>query len=135
MSTQIGTVILDRDLVFINEYDYSLVYASSTPTIGGGIIVQEFEKTEKGRKVILSSSETQGLQLKSTVDDLVALSNSGANNIFTLTISSNSKTFTKTVRFMNEIEGGAIKAEPFQGRDGLHSDTIYYKVELNLMVV
>jgi len=135
MSTVLGTCTLDRDLVFMNEYEYSLVNATVAPTLGGGMYVQEFAALEKGRQVILGSTETQGLQAKSTVDDLKALADAGANNTYTLTISSNSQTFTKTVRFMNEIEGGPIKSEPYYPRDGLHSDTILYKVTLYLMVV
>lgn len=133
MSTVIGTVTLDKDMVFSDEYDYSLINASVTDTIGGGVVVQEFDAVEKGRPVTLVSTETQGLQLKSTVDSLKALADSGANNTYTLTIISNALTFTKTVRFRNEL--GAVKAEPMQVRDGLHSDTIWYRVEIHLMVV
>jgi len=134
MSTTIGSVTLDRDLVFINEYDYSLVESSTTKTIGGGIIVQEFEVSERGRKIILSSSETQGLQLKSTVDALMDMCNSGVYNTYTLTINSNGSTFSKTVRFIHEMDGSPIKAEPIMPREGFHSDSVFYKVELNLQV-
>lgn len=133
MSTVIGTVTLDKDMVFSDEYDYSLINASVTDTIGGGVVVQEFDAVEKGRPVTLVSTETQGLQLKSTVDSLKALADSGANNTYTLTIISNALTFTKTVRFRNEL--GAVKAEPMQVRDGLHSGTIWYRMEIFLMVM
>lgn len=135
MSTQIGTVTLDRDMIFSNEYNYGLIVASVTNTLGGGVIIQEFSKAEKGRQIILVSSETQGLQLKSTVDALMALAGSGVYNTYLLTINSNSKVFSETVRFMHEVSDGAIKAEPFFARDGLHSDIIYYKLEINLMVI
>jgi len=135
MSTVIGTVTLDNDMVFDNEYDYNLINASVEDTIGGGLVVQEFDKLERGRNITLVSTATQGLQLKSTVDALKALADAGINNTYTLTITSNNQTFTKTVRFRNELDGGAIKAEPMQVRDGLHSSTIYFMVEIYLMVV
>lgn len=133
MSTVIGTVKLDNDMVFSDEYDYSLINASVADTIGGGIVVQEFDAVEKGRSITLVSTTTQGLQTKAIVDSLKALADSGANNTYTLTITSNTLTFTKTVRFRNELD--PIKAEPMQVRDGLHSGTIWYRVEIYLMVV
>ena len=134
MSTIIGSVTLDRDLILQDEYDYSLVNASIEDTLGGGLVTQEFEKLEKGRPVTLISTETQGLQTKSTVDDLKALADAGANNTYALTISSNSQTFTKTVRFRTEL-AIPIEAEPFYPRDGLHSDDVLYRIKIYLMVV
>lgn len=133
MSTVIGTVTLDNDMIFSDEYDYSLINASVANTIGGGVVIQEFDAVEKGRPITLISTETQGLQTKAVVDSLKALADSGANNTYTLTIISNALTFTKTVRFRNEL--GAVKAEPMQVRDGLHSDTIWYRMEIFLMVM
>jgi len=135
MSTVIGTVTLDRDMIFSDEYEYNMVNSEVAPTIGGGIVVQEFEGLEVGRFVTLVSTESQGLQLKSTVDGLKALADSGAGNTYTLTISSNSETFTKTVRFRHEVDGGPIQFQPMQVRDGLHDDTVYYKGVISLMVV
>ena len=135
MSTTIGTVTLDRDMIFENEYEYNMVSAEVTPTIGGGIVVQEFEALEKGRLVTLISTETQGLQLKSTVDSLKALADSGAGSTYSLAISSNGESFSKTVRFRHEIEGGPVQFQPMQVRDGLHGDTVYYKGTIYLMVV
>lgn len=135
MSTVIGTVTLDKDMVFEDEYSYNMINAEVTPTLGGGIVVQEFEGMEVGRSVTLVSTESQGLQLKSTVDALKALSDSGAGNTYTLTITSNSQTFTKTVRFRNEQDGGAVVFEPCQVRDGLHSSDIWYKGTIYLMVM
>ena len=135
MSTVLGTVTLDKDMIFEDLYSYNMINASVERTLGGGIVSQEFEASEKGRNITLVSSETQGLQQKSTVDDLKSLADSGAGNTYTLTITSNSQTFTKTVRFRHEIEGGPVQATPMQHRDGLHSDTIWYKLTLYLMVV
>jgi hypothetical protein len=135
MSTVIGTVTLDRDMIFSDEYSYNMVSAESVPTIGGGVVVQEFMALEAGRNVTLVSTDTQGMQLKSTVDDLKALCDSGAGNTYTLTISSNSQTFTKTVRFRNELDGGAVVFEPVQVRQGLHDDAIYYMGSVFLMVI
>lgn len=133
MSTVIGTCTLDRDLVFENEYDYSLVNASVEDSLAGGKIIQEFQALEKGRAITLISTETQGLQEKSTVDALKALADV-AGATYTLTISSNSQTFTRTVRFRTELEV-PIEAEPFFPRDGLHGDTILFRVKLYLMII
>lgn len=135
MSTVIGTVSLDRDMIFSDEYNYSLINAEVTPTLGGGIVSQEFMGVEAGREITLVSTDTQGMQLKSTVDALKALSNSGAGNTYTLTITSNSQTFTKTVRFRNELTGGAVVFEPVQVRQGLHDGTVYFKGSIFLMAM
>ena len=135
MSTVLGTVTLDKDMVFANEYEYNMVNAEVTETLGGGVIVQEFMRVEAGRNINLESTESQGLQLKSTVDSLKALADSGAENTYTLTITSNNETFTKTVRFRHEVEGGPVQFQPIQVRDGLHDDTVYYKGTISLMVV
>jgi hypothetical protein len=135
MSTVLGTVTLDKDMIFSDFYSYNRISAEVTPTLGGGVVVQEFGATEAGRPVTLVSTESQGLQLKSTVDALKALCDSGAGNTYTLTITSNGETFTKTVRFRNELDGGAVVFEPCQVRDGLHDDTVYYKGSIFLMVM
>jgi len=135
MSTVIGTVTLDRDMILSDEYEYNMVNAEVVDTLGGGVVAQEFMALEVGRLVTLVSSETQGLQLKSTIDSLKALADSGAGNTYTLTISSNSETFTKTVRFRHEIEGGPVQFQPMQVRDGLHDDTVYYKGVISMMVM
>ena len=134
MTTTIGSVTLNRDMIFEDEYADKRVNASVEETLGGGIYVQEFSKLEKGRNVTLISTITQGLQLKSTVDDLKALSNVvGAT--YALSIVSNNETFTKTVRFRNELDGGAVQFEPIEARDGLHDDAVYYKGTIYLMVM
>jgi len=135
MTTTIGGITLDKDMVFEDEYNYNMIGAEVTPTLGGGVIVQEFLKTEVGRPITLVSTESQGLQLKSTVTALKALADAGANNTYSLLISSNGQTFTKTVRFRAEVDGGPVQFEPMQARDGLHADTIYYKGSIYLMVI
>jgi len=134
MSTTIGGIQLDRDMYFENEYEYSRVNATVTPTIAGGLLIQEFSKSEKGREITLSSYEGQGLQTKATVDSLHTLKNV-ADATYTLTISSNSQTFTKTVRFRNELAGGPVQFEPVMPRQGIHSSTVYFKGKIYLMVV
>ncbi len=134
MTTIIGSVTLDRDMVFENEYLYSKVFVSTARTLGGGLIVQEFPASEKGRMIILSSTESQGFQSKSTVDSLMALAEQvGAT--YPLIILSNSKTFSKTVRFVNEESNGPVQFEPIQVIDGLSPDTMLYKGKIYLMVV
>ena len=135
MSTVIGSITHDKDMIFSDEYNYTLINAEVTPTLGGGIVVQEFDAIEAGRNVTLVSTESQGLQLKSTVDALKALSDSGAGNTYSLAISSNGETFTKTVRFRNELDGGAVVFEPCQVRDGIHSGGVYFKGSIFLMVI
>jgi hypothetical protein len=134
MTTTIAGITLDRDMIFDNEYNYSMVRAEVTPTLGGGMVVQEFQAFEKGRYINLVSSDSQGMQKKSTVDALKQVSLI-AGQTFPLEIVSNGKAFTKTVRFSNEVQGGAVQFSPFQDRQGLHSDDIWYKGTIYLMVV
>jgi len=134
MTTTIAGITLDRDMIFENEFNHSQVRAEVVPTLGGGVVIQEFQAFERGRLITLVSTDSQGMQKKSTVQSLKDLSQI-ANQTFPLSISSNGKTFEKTVRFVNEIQGGAVQFSPFQDRQGLHSDTIYYKGVINLMVV
>ena len=134
MTTKIGDIELDRDMIFENEFNHSQVRATVTPTLGGGVVVQEFQAFEKGRYVNLVSTDSQGMQKKSTVEALKNLSQI-ANQTYPLVISSNGKTFTKTVRFSNEVQGGAVQFSPFQDRQGLHSNDIYYKGTIYLMVI
>jgi hypothetical protein len=134
MTTLIGTVQLDHDMIWENEFNYSTVFASGTKTLGGGLIVQEFFAGEPGRHIVLTSSETQGLQKRSTVEALKELSNI-PNATYSLTIQSNSKSVSKIVRFMNEESNGAVQFDPIQVRDGLNSDDMWYKGKIYLMVV
>jgi hypothetical protein len=134
MTTSIGSIDLDRDMIFEDEFKFSLVRSEVTPTLGGGVVIQEFQALEKGRLVTLVSTDSQGMQKKSTVQALKDLSNI-IGYTYPLSISSNGKTFTKTVRFANEVSGGAVQFSPFQDRQGLHSDDIYYKGAIYLMVV
>jgi hypothetical protein len=133
MTTTIVSVTLDRDMIFEDEFNYSIVDASTVRTLGGGLIVQEFQGTEKGRRITLVSTDSQGLQKKSTVAALRALSDV-SNATYQLSIASNSKTFSRTVRFVNEESGGPVQFTPFQVRDGLHSDDIWYRGTIHLMV-
>ena len=132
MTTTIGSVTLDRDMVFSNEYQYNLINASATPTMGGGIVIQEFQRSEKGRLINLTSEESIGLQKKSTVDSLLALA-SLVSATYLLTITSNSKTFTRSVRFRNEDI--PVDFTPHQYREGFHSDDVWYKGTIRLMIV
>jgi hypothetical protein len=134
MTTIIGNVQLDHDMIWENEFNYTTVFASATKTLGGGLIVQEFPAGESGRSIILISSETQGLQKKSTVEALKALSNV-PNATYPLIIQSNSKSVNKIVRFMNEESDGAVQFSPIQERDGLHSSDVLYKGRIYLMVI
>ena len=134
MTTTIGGIVLDRDMIFEDEYKFSNVRSEVTPTLGGGVVIQEFQAYERGRMITLVSTDSQGMQEKSTVESLKTLSNF-AGYTYNLSIASNGKTFTRTVRFANEVQGGAVQFQPFQDRGGIHSDNIPYKGQIYLMVV
>lgn len=134
MSTVIGSVTLNEDMSWSDEFQRPLVNSSAEPTIGGGVYVQEFARTESGRPITLESTESGGLQKKSTLTALKALADVPLAT-YTLTISSNSQTVTKTVRFRNEMSEGPIDFAPVQARDGLHGDDVWYRGKISLMVV
>jgi len=134
MSTVIGTVTLDNDMIFEDEFKYSRVSASATRTIGGGVVVQEFEIPEVGRMVTLVGNGALGSQKKSTVEALIALAETPYAT-YTLTIVTNSRFFSRTVRFVNEIDGGSVQFEPVVARAGLHATTMYYTGTIYLMIV
>ncbi len=134
MSTVIGSVTLTTDMVFTDEFAYSLVNAEVTPTLGGGVNVQEFPKLEKGRPITLETVEGLGYQLKTVVAALHALA-SVAGATYTLTITDYSaNVFTRTVRFRNEVDGGAVQMSPVQARENIPRDTMYYEGTIYLMV-
>jgi len=135
MSTVIGSVTLERDMVFSDEFNYSLVNAEVTPTLGGGTNIQEFTKLEKGRPITLISAEGFGYQLKPIVTALQALAKVvGATYDLKIT-DENGTVFRKTVRFRNEIDGGAVQLSPVQAREAIPLDTMYYGGTISLMVV
>ncbi len=130
MTTTLGGVSFDSDMFWEDEFNDNRVSASVTKTIGGGAVVQEFAKAEKGRFITLSSQASHGTQYKSTISSLIALAQV-ANATYTLVIGA----VTKTVRFRNEIDGGAVQFQPFTEIDGEVAVTIPYKGTLYLMVV
>lgn len=134
MTTVIGSVTLDHDMVIEGEFSYSTVNASATPALGGGMIIQEFQALEQGRLITLRSTESMGHQLKSTVDSLKSMAENPGQT-FTLTITTRGNTLTKTVRFRHEVDGGPIQFEPFHPFDGYLADSTYYKGTIYLMVI
>lgn len=134
MSTVIGTVTLDNDMIFEDEFKYSRVSASATRTIGGGIVVQERSVPEKGRLITLVGNGALGSQQKSTVQELIELTEIPYAT-YTLTITTDTRSFSRTVRFVNEIDGGAVQFEPVVARAGLHATTMYYTGTIYLMIV
>jgi hypothetical protein len=138
MTTTLGGVTLDADMYLADEFNYNLVNASVNPTIGGGIIVQEFSKVEAGRLITLMSLPTAGMQKKGTVESLLSLATiPGATYSLTIT-TTNGGSLSKTVRFRNEVEGGAVQFVPFTEREGLPAsdgETSWYKGTLYLMVM
>ena len=136
MSTTIGTVTLDQDMYFSDLLKRSKVNASVTPTLGGGAVVQEFSKLDVGRLITLTTKDGMGYQLKATLDSLQALADS-AGSTYTLTIVPYvGANYVKTVRFRNEIDGGAIQMEPASlALEGIPRDTVWYEGSIFLMVV
>lgn len=133
--TSIGTVTLDQDMIWENEFDFSPVRGYSEPTLGGGVVYQEYVQSEKGRLIVLTSSETIGFQKRSTVEALRTLA-AEVYTTYTLTIQTGATTVTKTVRFCHEAgDGGAVNFQPFVHRGGIHGSDIYYKGKISLMVV
>ena len=128
MTTTIGPVTLDNDMIHRDEYAFNPILASAQRTVGGGVYVQEFAAQTAGRMITLEATQTQGWQLKTTVDALHALAATpGAT--YTLTIGSENY----TVRFANELESGPIQMQPVHDLAGTVPDTIYYIGTINLM--
>lgn len=126
MTTSIGLVTLNSDMVWSDEYKWSPLYASVQETLGGGRVIQEFSKpTEIGRVITLQTLDNQGYQNKSTVDALTALT-AQPESIYVLTIISNSITLEKTVRLRNEVDGGAVQFEMSDNMNGLQKAGMKY---------
>lgn len=135
MTTVLAGVTLDDDMHLQDEYKYSLVNSSVEKTIGGGIVVQEYQALEKGRKLTLTSLDTTGMLKKSTVDSLIAAA-MVAGATFSLVISTTGGgSLTRTVRFRHEVEDGPIQMESAYPRSGLHNTAQWYKGSIYLMVV
>ena len=136
MSVQIGSVPLDEDMVWLDEYIWSLAHAEVTPTLGGGLVWQEFTATEKGRPITLATESGYGYQLKSTVEALKALAQVvGATYSLTIIQPGGAASITKTVRFRHELDGGPIQFTPAPWREGYVPSTAWYKGQIFLMVV
>ena len=136
MSTTIGTVSLDQDMYFSDLLKRSKVTASVTPTLGGGAVIQEFSKLDIGRIITLSTKDGMGYQQKSTLDSLQSLADvPGATYTFTIVPYTGSN-YVKTVRFRNELDGGAIQMEVASlALEGVPRDTVWYEGSIFLMVV
>jgi hypothetical protein len=134
MTTTLGGVTFDNDMVWIDEYLYKKVDATHTPTIGGGVNVQEYQKTEIGRYITLETVDGQGYQTKSTVDSIKALADDAAET-YTLSIVHNSLSISKTVVFRNDIDGGPVQMEMQAPMDGLQQSGYWYGGVISLMVI
>lgn len=134
MTTTIGSVTLDEDMVWTDQYKDNRISASVSETIGAGVVVQEFSKSLVGRKITLESIEGYGFQKQSTVDALVNLAKIPETN-YTLTIDYDGLSYTSSVRFRNEEENGAIQFEPIFVSEGLLPTTTYYQGKIFLETV
>jgi len=133
MSTIIGGVTLDRDMVWIDEYLWKRRRGSFTPTIGGGGIAQDFAASESGRPITLESVNGQGSQTKATVDALAALE-AVPGATYTLSIVHNSETLTKTVMFRPGEDEGAVQFSQKTPMDGLQKSSHWYAGRILLTV-
>lgn len=133
MTTTLGGVTLDRDMVWTDEHLWSQRRGGYTPTIGGGGIIQDFSASESGRPITLESVNGQGSQRKDTVEALKALE-AVPGATYTLTISHNSLTLTKTVLFRPGEEEGAVQFTQRSPCDGLQRDDHWYSGRLLLIV-
>lgn len=134
MTTTIDTIVLDRDMVWTDEFAWTAVRSEATPTIGGGDHVQSYTIPESGRPITLESRNKQGAQRKATVAALKALSEIPGGE-YSLSISHNGISFSRTVRFRNEIDGGAVQFSMRNECDGLARDTAWYDGIIYLSVV
>jgi len=99
-------------------------------------LVQEFCRyNDKGRPITLTSEAGFGYQQKSTIDSLKALAAEPLAT-YTLTITPHSgSAYTATVRFRNEVSGGAVQFSPAMVWDGIPTSTFWYSGTVYLMVV
>lgn len=132
MTTSIGSVTLDRDMVWVDEFTYRGRDGSKTETIGGGAYVQSFPRLESGREITLESRNGQGAQTKATVAALKALESTGGE--FALAISHNALTLAKTVRFRADVSS-AVEFQMRAEMDGLQVSTAWYDGVIYLEVV
>jgi hypothetical protein len=133
MTTTIGGVTLDRDMVWTDEYMWSKRRGGYTPTIGGGGIVQDFAASESGRPITLESAGGQGSQKKSTVEALIELE-AVPGATYTLSIVHNGLTMSKTVLFRPGEEDGAVQFTQRTPCDGLQGDDHWYNGRVLLIV-
>jgi len=137
MSTQIGSVTLDNDMVWTDEFLHSWLNSSVEATTGGGVVVQEFAKSEHGRPITLATQDGHGYQKRSTVRSLADLAKT-AGSTMTLTITNPDDPLdvtTKRVRFRTEIEGGPVQFSPSFTYDNIPSEDFYYEGVIYLMVI
>ncbi len=135
MTTTIGAIELDQDMVWSDQFLYNPQNASVQDTLGGGRIVQNFVKmNETGRPVTLESLDQQGYQEQSTVELLKTLTEQ-PEAIYTLTIINNGMTVQKKVRLKNEIDGGAIQFTATQNLNGLRAPSAWYAGTISMEIV
>lgn len=133
MSTTIGSVTLDNDMFFLDELKDRQVVSTVTDTVGGGVNIQQYDKSEIGRLVTLESRDGLGYQQRSTVEALQTLANA-VDTTYSLSISKNGQTFSKTVVFRNEVDPSPVDFEPSFDVDGLQEDGFWYGGSIYLMV-
>lgn len=105
MIVSIGSVTLDNELVWVDEFDFAPVIASAERTVGGRLVIQE-RSLQGARPITLQGDEDRGWQKRSTIE---ALKNMAGITGATYTLIYG--TFTTIVRFRHE-EGNPVQFAP-----------------------
>lgn len=126
MTTTIGGVALDNDPIWTDKNSYPDLAAQTYIAIDGSELVLE------GRRgahfpITLEATEKTGWLKGSTVDSLRSLS-SAKGSAYTLLFNGESY----TVRFRNEVDGGAIQMNYLIDTSAPNDDT-WYIGKINLM--
>jgi hypothetical protein len=125
LSNGTRTANLPADMLWSDEYDYIPVQSRSTPTLDGGLVVEQSLQI-KGRPLTLEGGDDRGWMLKSELDKLFTL----ASQLTPLTFThADGRIFT--VAF---VGGDSLKARGLYPLS-LPSDDAYFVATLKLMII
>lgn len=69
---KIGSVTLNKDMYWVDEFQHTQTAGTAERTIYGGLVTQNF-KTYQGRPLTLQGTQASGWQSRATVQALIAL--------------------------------------------------------------
>lgn len=72
LSSPTRSVQLSAGMIWSNEYRYAPVHSAQTPTLDGGMVVEQ-SIAFKGRPLTLAGAEDHGWIRKSALDELIAM--------------------------------------------------------------